>query len=103
MRLSGLDGLFRQFAKVFYDFAQQLDTLFIAVSVPRWGRVCKREIDALQSNCIKFAVLNLERTEIIPVPVATSTGKRKFFTDASLLISETTDGSTPTVASPFLR
>ena len=57
-------------AKVFYDSAQQPDTLFIAVSVPRWGRECKREIDALQSNCIEFGVLNLERTEIIPVPVA---------------------------------
>jgi len=68
--MEGLDGLVRQFAKVIYDFAQQLDTLFVAVSVPRWGRVCKNEIDALQSNCIKFAVLKPERTEIIPIPVA---------------------------------
>ncbi len=40
---------------------------------------------------------------IVAVPVSTSTGKRKFFTDESGLIRETTDGSTPTVASPPLR
>ena len=40
---------------------------------------------------------------IVAVPISTSTGKRKFFTDESGLIRETTDGSTPTVASPPLR
>ena len=36
---------------------------------------------------------------ILAVPSSTSTGQRKFFTDQSGVIRQTTDGSTPTVAS----
>ena len=36
---------------------------------------------------------------ILAVPSSTSTGQRKFFTDQSGVIRQTTDGTTPTVAS----
>jgi type IV pilus assembly protein PilA len=36
---------------------------------------------------------------ILAVPVSTSTGQRKFFTDQSGVIRQTTDGTTPTVTS----
>src|SRR5579859_4337673 len=36
---------------------------------------------------------------ILAVPSSTSTGQRKFFTDQSGVIRQTTDGSTPTVSS----
>jgi type IV pilus assembly protein PilA len=36
---------------------------------------------------------------ILAVPQSTSTGQRKFFTDQSAVIRQTTDGTTPTVAS----
>ena len=37
---------------------------------------------------------------IIAVPVSTSTGQRKFFTDQSDVIRQTTDGSTPSASNP---
>jgi type IV pilus assembly protein PilA len=36
---------------------------------------------------------------MLAVPVSTSTGQRKFFTDQSGVIRQTTDGSTPTASS----
>lgn len=45
------------------------------------------------------AAMPVTRSTILAVPSYTSTGQRRFFTDQSGVIRQTTDGSTPTVTS----
>jgi len=68
--LTTLLGQNSQIPEVCYYLAQYLNALVVAVMAFSNGRVRKREVAAFDSDSVEFAVLNRERTEIIPIPAS---------------------------------